>query len=123
MFGQAGAFKNLPEFVVYSELLTTTKQYMRGVTAIDGSWLKLENLRHGSEDPSTSKKFIGSRNSTNKQSDSNGAGNKDDARKAKTNQAAKYSNPATFNRGAKRTAASLGNYVPVSKTKKNKKRL
>jgi pre-mRNA-splicing factor ATP-dependent RNA helicase DHX38/PRP16 len=31
--------KKLPSFVVYSELLITTKQYMRGVTAIDGSWL------------------------------------------------------------------------------------
>jgi len=31
--------KNLPEYVTYGELLTTTKQYMRNVTAIDKTWL------------------------------------------------------------------------------------
>ena len=31
--------RSLPAFVVYSELLITSKQYMRGVTAIEGAWL------------------------------------------------------------------------------------
>lgn len=31
--------KSLPEYVTYGELLTTSKQYMRNVTAIDKSWL------------------------------------------------------------------------------------
>jgi hypothetical protein len=32
--------RKLPEYVVYAELLITTKQYMRSVTAIEGSWLQ-----------------------------------------------------------------------------------
>jgi HrpA-like RNA helicase len=31
--------KKLPEYVVYAELLITSKHYMRSVTAIEGSWL------------------------------------------------------------------------------------
>ena len=31
--------RKLPEYIVYSELLITTKHYMRNVTAVDGSWL------------------------------------------------------------------------------------
>ena len=31
--------KKLPPFVVYADLLTTSKQYMRNVTMIDGDWL------------------------------------------------------------------------------------
>lgn len=33
------ASKNLPEYVVYAELLTTSKQYMRNVTAVNKAWL------------------------------------------------------------------------------------
>ncbi len=33
------AFRKLPQYVVYSELLITSKRYMRGVTAINGAWL------------------------------------------------------------------------------------
>lgn len=31
--------RKLPEFVVYAELLITSKQYMRNVSVIDGAWL------------------------------------------------------------------------------------
>lgn len=31
--------RKLPEFVVYAELLITSKQYMRTVSAVDGAWL------------------------------------------------------------------------------------
>ena len=31
--------RKLPEYIVYSELLITTKHYMRNVTAVEGSWL------------------------------------------------------------------------------------
>lgn len=31
--------RKLPAFVVFADLLTTTKQYMRNVTVIDGDWL------------------------------------------------------------------------------------
>jgi HrpA-like RNA helicase len=31
--------RKLPEYVVFAELLITTKHYMRNVTAVDGSWL------------------------------------------------------------------------------------
>lgn len=31
--------RKLPEFVVFAELLITSKQYMRHITAIDGSWV------------------------------------------------------------------------------------
>lgn len=31
--------RKLPEFVVFAELLTTSKQYMRNVSVIDGPWL------------------------------------------------------------------------------------
>jgi HrpA-like RNA helicase len=31
--------RNLPEYVTYAELLTTSKQYMRNVTAVDKAWL------------------------------------------------------------------------------------
>jgi HrpA-like RNA helicase len=31
--------RKLPQYVVYSEILITSKQYMRGITAIEGSWL------------------------------------------------------------------------------------
>lgn len=31
--------KRLPEYIVYSELLITTKHYMRNVTAVEGCWL------------------------------------------------------------------------------------
>ncbi|XP_071491371.1 probable ATP-dependent RNA helicase DHX37 [Diadema antillarum] len=34
-------FKEMPEYVVYQEIIETTKPYMRGVTAIDGDWLPL----------------------------------------------------------------------------------
>ena len=38
--GSGGKKKNrLPPFVVFSELLVTTKSYMRGVTAVEGDWL------------------------------------------------------------------------------------
>jgi len=33
------ANKKLPEFLVYAELLITSKQYMRNVSAVDGAWL------------------------------------------------------------------------------------
>jgi hypothetical protein len=36
-FGIVG--RKLPDYVVYAELLITSKQYMRSVTAIEGSWL------------------------------------------------------------------------------------
>ncbi|XP_063965098.1 probable ATP-dependent RNA helicase DHX37 [Lytechinus pictus] len=32
-------FKQLPDYVVYQEIIETTKPYMRGVTAIEGEWL------------------------------------------------------------------------------------
>jgi len=32
-------FKNPPEWVVYNELVMTTKEYMREVTAIEPKWL------------------------------------------------------------------------------------
>jgi ATP-dependent RNA helicase DHX8/PRP22 len=32
-------FNHQPEFVVYNELVQTTKQYMREVTAVDPKWL------------------------------------------------------------------------------------
>ena len=31
--------RKLPPYVIYAELLITSKQYMRGVTSIDGEWL------------------------------------------------------------------------------------
>ena len=31
--------RKLPEYVVFAELLITTKHYMRNVTAVEGSWL------------------------------------------------------------------------------------
>ena len=31
--------RKLPEYVVFAELLITSKQYMRNVTAVEGSWL------------------------------------------------------------------------------------
>ena len=31
--------RKLPEYVVYAELLITTKHYMRSVTAVDGAWV------------------------------------------------------------------------------------
>lgn len=31
--------RKLPDYVVYAEVLITSKQYMRGVTAIEGAWL------------------------------------------------------------------------------------
>lgn len=33
------SIKKLPEYVVYAELLITSKQYMRNVSAVDGAWL------------------------------------------------------------------------------------
>lgn len=113
LFGRAGNFKNLPEFVVYSELLITTKQYMRGLTAIDGEWL--EDLPG-----SASALFKSSNPSKGAKSDTNsGAMNGGDSIKGKMKNKNKNSdNPAFLNQGAKRGAASLGNYQPVSKTKK-----
>lgn len=35
----SGSARSLPSHVVYSELLITSKKYMRGVTVVDGSWL------------------------------------------------------------------------------------
>lgn len=35
----APSSRKLPQYVVFSELLITTKRYMRGVTAIDATWL------------------------------------------------------------------------------------
>jgi hypothetical protein len=32
--------RKLPEFVVYAELLITSKQYMRNVSVVDGAWLQ-----------------------------------------------------------------------------------
>ncbi len=32
-------FKRLPDFVIFAELLFTTKHYMRGISRIEGSWL------------------------------------------------------------------------------------
>uniref|UniRef100_A0A3Q3KK99 Activating signal cointegrator 1 complex subunit 3 n=1 Tax=Monopterus albus TaxID=43700 RepID=A0A3Q3KK99_MONAL len=32
-------FKTLPEFVVYQEIMETTKMYMRGVSAVEGEWI------------------------------------------------------------------------------------
>ena len=31
--------RQLPEYVVYAELLITPKHYMRSVTAVDGAWV------------------------------------------------------------------------------------
>jgi pre-mRNA-splicing factor ATP-dependent RNA helicase DHX38/PRP16 len=30
---------NAPDYIVYHELVMTTKEYMRTVTAVDGNWL------------------------------------------------------------------------------------
>ncbi len=38
LFSMVGSRK-LPEYVVFAELLTTSKQYMRNVSAIEGAWL------------------------------------------------------------------------------------
>ena len=38
LFSMVGGRK-LPEFVIFAELLTTSKQYMRNVSAIEGNWL------------------------------------------------------------------------------------
>lgn len=35
----SGSARSLPQHVVFSELLITSKKYMRGVTIIDSSWL------------------------------------------------------------------------------------
>ena len=40
LFSQSGGFKKLPDYVVYSDLLITSKQYMRGITAIESEWLE-----------------------------------------------------------------------------------
>ena len=37
--GNGGKKNKLPPFVVFSELLVTTKSYMRGVTTVEGDWL------------------------------------------------------------------------------------
>jgi HrpA-like RNA helicase len=39
----SGGGKTLPDCVVYAELLITSKQYLRTVTAIDSSWLPAKN--------------------------------------------------------------------------------
>jgi ATP-dependent RNA helicase DHX8/PRP22 len=39
MFSIAGGERKLPEFVCYAELLVTSKQYMRCITAIEEKWL------------------------------------------------------------------------------------
>ena len=35
----SGSSRSLPQHVVFSELLITSKKYMRGVTVIEGGWL------------------------------------------------------------------------------------
>lgn len=114
LFGKSGGHKNLPEFVVYSDLLITTKQYMRGVTAVEGDWL--EELPGGlfkkpkAPDAGTTKTI----------SSSSSTGETGTKKKKKSSD-----NPALLNKGAvKRVASqSLGNYVPVSKkAKKSKKK-
>jgi hypothetical protein len=45
----------LPEYVVYHELVLTSKQYMRTVSAIDGAWLRelaFERLSRSDQRPS-----------------------------------------------------------------------
>jgi HrpA-like RNA helicase len=76
LFAQSSSRK-LPEYVVYSELLITTKQYMRGVTVIEGSWLpelvpqlfkskaaQAANLPSGLAAPSNKSNSFGGRMST-----------------------------------------------------------
>jgi hypothetical protein len=51
--------KKLPECVVYSELLITSKQYMRNITVIDAAWINLiENSNNNSSSTSNNEKIV-----------------------------------------------------------------
>jgi HrpA-like RNA helicase len=123
LFGLSGGSKRLPEFVVYSDLLITTKQYMRGVTAVDGTWL--EDLPNGLFKKRVATTTTAAATAKGNGSDSSPATGNNNSNGSsngvnKTQGQGRFSNPAAANRGAIKRGPSQGNYIPESKKKKMK---
>lgn len=117
LFSQSGGTKRLPDFVVYSDLLITSKQYMRGITAIQSEWL--EDIPGGLFKKVPTPAAVGSTTSGVP-----GVGERN-TEKEKVQKAGKRSSSSAqglhanlhANRGASRPMLSVGNYVPKKRRK------
>jgi len=133
--GRLDPKEGLPEWVVYSDLLVTTKRYLRGVTAIESDWLVGGMFKRGETSASTSASTSSSSSSSSIAADSSGSNS---SKKAKKRNVSESFNANSSGRGvqaqaAKKPAAgSLGtlgtqkaifsNYVPAGKQSKNQEK-